>query len=359
MILHEMVRQLVYHDRIDDLRRKMNQNPVESQQVLYIIILSHARAHIRDFDVVTHGDIHALAMLFDARSKNIQCQRLDLPIQILLVDDDKVLFGNALLPQRKIDQTPPNPQNIDICVGHKRRRMQSVDLLFVEYLRQHFRRRFQGIPFFQGQIEMSSRDVDFSSGTIGRFDIQNDLFSVKRNYFRFFHLNHRARNYIIVREKKNQIRRKIMEKILISYCLLGKNCKWNGRSNYSEKIAALSEKYELIPICPEVFGGLPTPRIPSEIVGDRVYNQIFLDVTDRYIEGAKEALRIAEKFQVRYAILKERSPSCGVHRVYDGQFQRKTIEGMGIAARLLKENGIEVFSDEEIEEKIARFDDHR
>lgn len=140
-----------------------------------------------------------------------------------------------------------------------------------------------------------------------------------------------------------------MIKILISSCLLGNNCKWNGRNNARELIMSIKDKVEFIPVCSEVLGGLPTPRIPSEIVGDRVINEINLDVTDHFLEGAEKVLRIAKENNVKYAIFKERSPSCGVHQVYNGKFERTATEGKGITTRLLEKNGIRVYSDEEIE----------
>lgn len=143
-----------------------------------------------------------------------------------------------------------------------------------------------------------------------------------------------------------------MIKILISHCLLGENCKYNRRNNFRDYLAQIQDKVEFIPVCPEVFGGLPTPRIPSEIIADKVFNEIDLDVTRNYLEGAKKALEIANKHHVKYAIFKERSPSCGVHNIYDGTFSRSVISGKGITTRLLEENGIKVYSDEDIEELI-------
>ena len=143
-----------------------------------------------------------------------------------------------------------------------------------------------------------------------------------------------------------------MIKILVSHCLLGENCKWNGRNNARDLIISLQDKVELIPVCAEVWGGLPTPRIPSEIVGDKVLNEIGLDVTKNYEEGAQKVLKVALDNHVKYAIFKERSPSCGVHQVYNGKFERTAIEGRGICTKLLEENGIKVYSDEEIQEII-------
>ena len=142
----------------------------------------------------------------------------------------------------------------------------------------------------------------------------------------------------------------IMIKILISHCLLGENCKWNGRNNAREMIIALQDKVEFIPVCAEVWGGLPTPRIPSERVEDKVMNEIGLEVTRQYVEGAKKVLEVALKNNVKYAIFKERSPSCGVHQIYNGKFERTPIDGKGVTTELLEQNGIKVFSDEDIEE---------
>ena len=145
-----------------------------------------------------------------------------------------------------------------------------------------------------------------------------------------------------------------MIKILISHCLLGENCKWNGRNNARELLLNIQDKVEYIPVCAEVFGGLPIPRFPSEIVNDKVINEVDLDVTKNYMEGAKKVLEIALKNGVKYAIFKERSPSCGVHQIYDGSFSRKIIDGKGMTTRLLEENGIKVYSDEEIQDLILK-----
>lgn len=145
-----------------------------------------------------------------------------------------------------------------------------------------------------------------------------------------------------------------MIKILISHCLLGENCKWNGRNNARELLLNIQDKVEFIPVCAEVFGGLPIPRFPSEIVNDKVINEVDLDVTKNYLEGAKKVLEIALKNDVKYAIFKERSPSCGVHQIYDGSFSRKIIDGKGMTTRLLEENGIKVYSDEEIQDLILK-----
>ena len=140
-----------------------------------------------------------------------------------------------------------------------------------------------------------------------------------------------------------------MEKILISACLVGDNVKYNGGNNLSPKIDALLEKYELIPFCPEVEGGLSTPRTPAERVRDRVINQGGEDVTDAYLRGAELAFNICLFLKIKKVILKEKSPSCGSKIIYDGSFSHKEIPGMGITTEYLKEKGIEVYSEDDID----------
>ena len=134
-------------------------------------------------------------------------------------------------------------------------------------------------------------------------------------------------------------------KIAVSSCLLGINCKYNGKSNYNEDIIKLKEKYEIIPICPEVLGGLPTPRIPSEIINNKVINQEGTDVTLEYVTGANKALQILKENNIKIAILKAKSPSCGKGEIYDGTFSHTIIEGNGITANLFLENDILVLNE--------------
>lgn len=139
-----------------------------------------------------------------------------------------------------------------------------------------------------------------------------------------------------------------MERILISACLVGDNVKYDGGNNKNPLIEELLEKYELVPFCPEVEGGLPIPRHPSEQRGEQVINDIDEDVTDEFERGADLALNICLYLKITKAILKERSPSCGVHSIYDGTFSHKVIPGMGVTAALLNRKGIEVYSEDEI-----------
>ena len=137
-----------------------------------------------------------------------------------------------------------------------------------------------------------------------------------------------------------------MEKLLISACILGTNCKYNGKNNYNPLVEKLKERYILIPICPEEMGGLSTPRNPSEIKiinGEiHVIDNKNNDVTEEFKKGAFEALKLAKKLNVKKVILQSRSPSCGVGKIYDGNFSGKLINGNGVLAQLLIDNGIEV-----------------
>ena len=145
-----------------------------------------------------------------------------------------------------------------------------------------------------------------------------------------------------------------MEKILVSACLLGCNCKYDGGNNAlpPEIVEKLRENYEIYPVCPESDGGLPTPRNPSERRGERVINKAGEDVTAQYNKGAELALKTAEDNNCRMALLKERSPSCGSGEIYDGSFSHRLISGDGVTAELLKNNGIKVLGESLIDELI-------
>ena len=140
-----------------------------------------------------------------------------------------------------------------------------------------------------------------------------------------------------------------MEKILISACLVGDNVKYNGGNNKSPLIEKLLEKYELIPFCPEVEGGLSTPRSPNERKEGRVVNMEGNDVTSAFERGAELAFNICLFLKIKKVILKERSPSCGSKEIYDGTFTHTVIPGMGVTAEYLKEKGIEVYTENDID----------
>ena len=136
--------------------------------------------------------------------------------------------------------------------------------------------------------------------------------------------------------------------ILVSGCLLGLNCKYNGGNNDNAAVHKFLEGKEYVIFCPERASGLPAPRLPSEIRGDKVYSKAGDDVTAEFTAGAEKALAFCKTHGVTQAILKARSPSCGVHAVYDGTFTGKVIPGMGVTARLLAENGIELMDEEDL-----------
>lgn len=137
------------------------------------------------------------------------------------------------------------------------------------------------------------------------------------------------------------------EKVLVSACLLGIKVRFDGKSKANEELIEKLNNYEFIPVCPEVWGGLPTPRVPSEIINDKVINKDGIDVTDNYMRGAMETLELARKFNIKKAILKSKSPSCGKGKIYDGSFTETLVDGNGITTRLLIENGIEVLTEDE------------
>lgn len=143
-----------------------------------------------------------------------------------------------------------------------------------------------------------------------------------------------------------------MENVLVSACLLGIGCRYDGKHKAHPEVIALGEKYNLIPVCPEIYGGLPTPRTPSERVGDKVMMRDGTDVTENYERGAREALELCRIYNVRLAILKQRSPSCGKGEIYDGSFSGALADRDGVCAELLMKNGIRVITENEINDII-------
>lgn len=140
--------------------------------------------------------------------------------------------------------------------------------------------------------------------------------------------------------------------ILVSSCLLGVQCRYDGTGKLVEEVEALKKNFNLIPVCPEIFGGLATPREPAEKVGDKILTKSGKDVTNYYHRGAQEVLKLAKMFDCHYAILKMRSPSCGHGDIYDGTFSGNLVTGNGILADLLEKNGIYVMGEEDIIEEL-------
>ena len=142
-------------------------------------------------------------------------------------------------------------------------------------------------------------------------------------------------------------------RILISACLLGARCRYDGASKPQPWIAALAERHTLVPVCPEQLGGLSTPRPPSERRGDRVVTRTGGDVTAQYRRGAEETLRLCRLLGCEAALLKERSPSCGSGEIYDGTFTGTLTEGDGVTAELLRAQGIPVYGESRAEGLLA------
>jgi uncharacterized protein YbbK (DUF523 family) len=131
--------------------------------------------------------------------------------------------------------------------------------------------------------------------------------------------------------------------IAVSACLLGVNCKYNGGHNLKPEVIDYLRGKEILPICPEVFGGLGTPRIPSEIQADgRIINEVGDDVTTQFENGKDKTIELLRKHQVKQVILKDGSPSCGYRFIYDGRFKHHRIQGEGIIAKALREAGFDI-----------------
>lgn len=139
-------------------------------------------------------------------------------------------------------------------------------------------------------------------------------------------------------------------KILVSACLLGTNCKYNGGNNLNQSVLVFIEGHEVIGVCPEQLGGLSTPRLPAEIVDGVVTNKEGVSVDAEFRKGAQAALAAALENKVDLAILQSRSPSCGVKEIYDGSFSGKKIKGQGVFDRLLTKHGIKVLDAEDVAE---------
>lgn len=136
-------------------------------------------------------------------------------------------------------------------------------------------------------------------------------------------------------------------KILVSACLLGVRCKYSGGDNACPALlqAFKAQGADLVPVCPEVYGGLPTPRTPAERVGDRVVNQMGEDVTAQYRKGAQIALELAQLTGCEAAVLKANSPSCGYGTIYDGTFCHNKVAGNGVTAEVLAAAGIPIYDE--------------
>jgi len=136
--------------------------------------------------------------------------------------------------------------------------------------------------------------------------------------------------------------------IIVSACLVGINCRYDGGNNANQKVIEMVNKGIVIPVCPEQLGGLTTPRIPAEIIGKKVINKNGEDVTGYFQKGSRETLQIGNLANCKKAILKQNSPSCGYGRIYDGTHTGRIITGKGITAKLLEDNGIKIITEEDL-----------
>lgn len=145
-----------------------------------------------------------------------------------------------------------------------------------------------------------------------------------------------------------------MENLLVSACLIGADCKYTGGNNTlsEQTLSRLREKYRLIPVCPELAGGLPVQRRPGERTGERVITDLGEDVTAQYRSGASATAELARRFGCNVALLKEKSPSCGSDRIYDGSFSHTVIPGDGVAAETLKAMGLCVLGESKVNELL-------
>ena len=137
-------------------------------------------------------------------------------------------------------------------------------------------------------------------------------------------------------------------KVMVSACLLGENCKYNGGNNLNPDLLRLLSGHTVIPVCPEVLGGLPVPRIPAEIVNGAVVNREGISVDDAFRRGAEKALELAAAERPDLVILQSRSPSCGTRQVYDGTFSGTLARGKGVFAEMVADAGFRVMDAEEV-----------
>ncbi|MBG0777247.1 MAG: DUF523 domain-containing protein [Desulfovibrionaceae bacterium] len=135
---------------------------------------------------------------------------------------------------------------------------------------------------------------------------------------------------------------------IVSACLAGIFCRYDGSTRANAKVVNLIRRGEALPVCPEQLGGLPTPRPPCERRGDRVLNSEGCDVTAPFARGAEEALRLARLAGCTRAVLQSRSPSCGLGRIHDGSFRGRLVDGNGVFAALLLENGFTVLTEDDL-----------
>jgi len=141
--------------------------------------------------------------------------------------------------------------------------------------------------------------------------------------------------------------------LLLSACLAGEKVRYDGNHNQIEQLEQLQKDFNIFLVCPEVQGGMATPRIPSEIISInplKIQNEYGIDTTDFFLSGASIALDICKQHNIQIALFKAKSPSCGNNKIYDGTFTKTLIDGMGVTAAMLEHNNIKVFNETQIKE---------
>ena len=141
-------------------------------------------------------------------------------------------------------------------------------------------------------------------------------------------------------------------KVAVSACLVGKNTKYNGKNNYNEAVMKYLLDKEYVTICPEVIGGLPTPRVPSERKDNKVINKMGEDVTINFFDGAQKEIEKLLKENINIIIVKEKSPSCGYKQIYDGTFTKTLTEGNGVFVDFALQNGFIIYTEKDIEKMV-------
>ena len=136
--------------------------------------------------------------------------------------------------------------------------------------------------------------------------------------------------------------------------MLGIPCRYDGRDNKIESLNLLQQQFDFVPICPEQLGGLSTPRCPCEIQGNKVMSKEGKDYTREFQEGAEKSLKLAKQWNIKTALLKAKSPSCGFGQIYDGSFSKKLITGNGLTAALLEKEGIRIFCETELDKFLKK-----
>ncbi|BDU50981.1 hypothetical protein HLVA_15500 [Haliovirga abyssi] len=214
-----------------------------------------------------------------------------------------------------------------------------------------------------GKIELKlkrKREIKWGPRTIDIDIIFYENIKVDRTDLQIPHKEYKKRNFVLhplkdIYYNKNILKYyskasgrveiyKNFDKILVSSCLLGINCKYNGGNNSRKFLKEFLKKFCIVSICPEQLGGLSTPRVPAERFGEKVVNKKGEDVSLEFYNGAKEAGKIAKVTNAKYAMLKAKSPSCGFGKIYDGSFTGRLINGNGVAADFLEKKGIKIFS---------------